>query len=488
MTDAALVVTVDQGSSGTKAQALGGNGRIVGHSFTAVAESHPQPGWVEQDPLEIWRSVQSAVGAALYGHDASQVARLALTNQRESLVLWERVSGEPVCPMISWQDRRSDGLAARIVSSGVADRVRRISGLPLDPMFSALKASWLLDTYDTDRARSRRGELCLGTVDSWLLSRFGGEHTIEIGNASRTQLLDLGTGQWSSELLDIFDVPIELLPQVVASDGPFPVVRGLGTIPDGVPVGAVLGDSHAAVYGHGIRSTGAVKATYGTGSSVMGLVDSRPLQDHGMCTTIAWSTQASGTPTYAIEGNIRASGATLTWLGRLLGRTPQELADLADRHVSEGVHLVPAFNGLGAPWWDVEATGVLTGLSLGAGPGQVARAALESIAFQVADVVAAAGRAGAPAARLLADGGASANETLMQLQADMVGVPVERTLSADLSALGVGRFAGTSAGIWDDAALDPLERDAFEPHWSDADRAIRTSAWHDALRRARGRN
>ncbi len=488
MTDAAVVVTVDQGSSGTKAQALDASGRIVGHGFAPVAEDHPRPGWVEQDPMEIWHSVQSAVASALDGHDPRGVASYALTNQRESLVLWERASGVPVCPMVSWQDRRSESLAGRIAATGVADSVRRISGLPLDPMFSALKASWLLDTHDPDRVRSRRGELCLGTVDSWLLSRFGGEHVIEIGNASRTQLLDLGTGQWSSELLDIFDVPIGLLPRVVASDGPFPTVSGLGTIPDGVPVGAVLGDSHAAVYGHGIRTSGALKATYGTGSSVMGLVDSRPLQDHGMCTTIAWSTQGSDTPTYAIEGNIRASGATLTWLGRLLGRTPQELADLADRHGSEGVHLVPAFNGLGAPWWDVEATGTVTGLSLGAGPGQVARAALESIAFQVADVVAAAGRAGAPASRLLADGGASTNTTLMQLQADLVGVSVERTLSADLSALGVGRFAGTSAGMWDDASLDPLEHDTFEPSWSDADRLLRMSAWHDALRRARGRN
>lgn len=488
MTDAAVVVTVDQGSTGTKAQALGASGRIVGHGFAPVAEYHPRPGWVEQDPMEIWQSVQSAVATALEGHDARRVASFALTNQRESLVLWERGSGVPVCPMVSWQDRRSDSLTARIAATGVADRVRRISGLPLDPMFSALKASWLLDTHDADRARSRRGELCLGTVDSWLLSRFGGEHVSEIGNASRTQLLDLGTGQWSSELLDIFDVPIELLPDVVASDGPFPAVRGLGAIPDGVPVRAVLGDSHAALYGHGIRSTGAVKATYGTGSSVMGLVASRPLQDNGMCTTIAWSTQASDTPTYAMEGNIRASGATLTWLARLLGLTPQELAELADRHGSEGVHLVPAFNGLGAPWWDVEATGTLTGLSLGAGPGQLARAALESIAFQVADVVAAAGRAGAPATRLLADGGASANKTLMQLQADLVGVSVERTLSADLSALGAGHFAGTSAGIWDDASLAPLERDTFEPGWSDVDRSRRMSAWHEAVSRARGRN
>jgi glycerol kinase len=349
-------------------------------------------------------------------------------------------------------------------------------------MFSALKAGWLLDHYDPDRARSRRGELRLGTVDSWLLSRFAGEHVIEVGNASRTQLLDVRARAWDPGLLELFGVPEEVLPRVVASSGPFPAVRDLPPLHDGTPVTAVMGDSHAALFAHAGWRAGQVKATYGSGSSIMSVADPSSVAQ-GLCLTVAWQADA---PVYALEGNIRATGATLTWLAELFGTTPGELAALAAPS-SDGVHLVPAFGGLGAPWWDDAAVGLISGLSFGTRLPQIARAALESIAFQVEDVVAALDRATGEVQTLLADGGATANRTLMQLQADTSGRRVERALAQDLSALGAAHLAGRTAGVWSDEQLEGLERarERFEPVEDSHSRERRQTGWHSAVSRAR---
>ena len=488
-----IVIAVDQGSSSTKALAVGAGGAVLGVGSVAVGESHPQPGWVEQDAGEITASLAAAVAGCLAGLDPQRVVAIGLSTQRESVVLWDRTTGVPVAPLVSWQDGRARELGERIRAGGSADLVERISGLPLDPMFSALKAAWLLDRYDPHRTRSRRGDLCLGTVDSWLTST-PEQHLIEIGHASRTQLLDLGTGQWSPELLEVFGVPEAVLPTVVASDGPFPALgaRGpigaLGPIGPGVPTCAVLGDSHAALFGSGVRGPGPVKATYGTGSSVMTLVDAADVEAPGLGRTIAWQRglERAG-PAYALEGNIRATGATLMWLGRLLGATPDALAGLADGAESGGVCLVPAFGGLGAPWWDPAATGLLTGLTLATGPAQLARAALESIALQVNDVVRAAQAGGAEVTRLLADGGASSNDTLMQLQADLTAVPVERSTVANLSALGAAHLAGLAAGVWDDDTLAGRAhaRDVFAPQLAAAARTEHLERWHHAVTQAR---
>ena len=480
-----MLLAIDQGTSATKALLVAPDGSVRARGAAAIGQDHPQPGWVEQSPQEIWQSVRRAVADCLSGADAAQVAAVGLSTQRESLVLWDREDGSPLGPLLSWQDQRTAPLCARLRAAGADERVRELSGLPLDPMFSAPKAAWLLDAHDPDRSRSRGGRLCLGTVDSWLLSRLSGsgEHVIELGNAARTQLLNVRERRWDPELLALFGIPEQVLPRIVASAGPFPGVRDLPPLADGTPVTAVMGDSHAALFAHAGWRPGYVKATYGTGSSIMSLGAPAATQSHALCLTIAWD---DGAPAYALEGNIRSTGGTLTWLAELLGTTPAALAELAAPS-SEGLHLVPGFGGLGAPWWDDTAVGLISGLSFGTRAEQLARAALESIAFQVEDVVAAVHSEAHPVATLLADGGPTANQGLMQLQADTSGRRVEVSRARELSALGVAHLAGVGAGIWSRDDLEALERDSdhYEPSESPASSASRMRAWHAAVARAR---
>ncbi|MEV6493043.1 FGGY-family carbohydrate kinase, partial [Actinoplanes sp. NPDC051633] len=359
-----------------------------------------------------------------------------------------------------------------------AARIAEISGLPLDPMFSAAKLRWLLDAAPDATA--------VGTVDSWLVYALTGAHRIEVGNASRTQLLDVRTAGWSPELLDLFGIPASLLPAVTASSGDLGVIGASGGVLEGLPIRAVLGDSHAALHAHGSRAAGGAKVTYGTGSSVMGLLDGdvtdprppdlrppdlRPpdLRPPDLCLTIAWNDRL------AAEGNIRSSGATIAWLASFLGITPERVATLARDADSDGVHLVPAFGGLAAPWWDDSASGLITGLTLGSGPAQVARAALDSIAHQVTDVLDAM----PGVERVLADGGAGANDHLMQIQADLAGVPVLRARTGNLSALG----AALLAAPW---PAQPIAYDEFLPSLEPDLREARRASWRAAVHQALG--
>ena len=316
-------------------------------------------------------------------------------------------------------------------------------------MFSALKFRWLLNDVDPDRTRSRAGEICLGTVDSWIVFSLTGEHRIEMGNASRTLLLNIDTGDWDDELLDLFEIPRQALPEVVNSNASSGPITGLPNVPGGVCFTAVLADSHAALYGHGVREAGAVKVTYGTGSSIMGLLGDARRRRAGLVRTVAWS---FGEPVHAFEGNILSAGATAVWLSRLLASTPAELAAMAEAaEETEELFLVPAFAGLGAPWWDDNARGLITGLTLGTKPADLARAAFESIVFQVEDVLAAADAVmpeGGRIGTILADGGPSANAWLMQTQANISQRAVALPAAAELSALGVAYLAGASAGLW----------------------------------------
>jgi glycerol kinase len=474
---APLILAIDQGTSATKCLAVDRAGAIVARGTAPVAEAHPQPGWVEQDAGDIWRSVQAAVAACLDGLDPRAVVAIGLSTQRESLLLWDRASGTPRGAMLSWQDQRGAAHCDALRAAGHAEEIRARSGLPLDPMFSAAKAHWLL------RAHGARGA-CLGTVDSWLLSRFGGAHVIEAGNASRTQLLRVADASWDAALLDWFEVPRETLPRVVASTGPYPAARGLPPLPDGVPVLAVMGDSHAALYAHGAGRAGVVKATFGTGCSVMGLVAQPEHLDPGLSLTIAWQTQR---PHFAAEGNIRASGAALRWAARLCGRTPEAMAALADTASSDGVVLVPGFNGLAAPYWDNDAVGLLANLRLDTGPPQLARAALEAMAQQAADVVAALERSAGPIESLHADGGPTRSDTLMQVLADLLDRPVARAPDAELSALGAAHLAGIGAGLWSEATLAERARprEVFRPASDAAARTEARARWHRAVARAR---
>jgi glycerol kinase len=469
------ILAIDQGTSATKAVLVDRSGAIVARASAPVSLSTPRPGWVEQDATEIRASVQAAVAACLDGRDPARVAGVGLSTQRESLLLWDRATGEPRGPMLSWQDQRTDCAPLR----EHADEVRTISGLPLDPMFSATKARWLLDAYGRDG-------VCLGTIDSYLLTRLGGEHIIEAGNAARTQLLDVRSLDWSPTLLDVFGIPRDVLPRVLPSTGPFPGTRGLAPVPGGTPVCAVMGDSHAALFAHAGWRPGQVKATFGTGSSIMSLGDPANWVPGGVCLTVAWQDEHG--PAHALEGNIRSTGGTLTWLAQLFGTTPSALAGEAAES-SDGVHLVPAFGGLAAPWWDDDAVGLISGLTFATRREQLARAALESIAFQVEDTVAAIEALVGPVQTLLADGGPTGNRALMQLQADTGGRAVARSLAAELSALGVAHLAGRGAGLWTQEQLEALDRprELYTPQEPAASRRARVEAWHVAVARARDR-
>ncbi|WP_168929664.1 FGGY family carbohydrate kinase [Nocardioides sp. GY 10127] len=487
-----VVLAIDQGTGSTKAVAVDAAGAVVARCGVPVGKSHPAPGHVEQDPGEILASVREAVAGALAAlpGGGARVAALALSTQRESALVWDTATGEPQGPMLSWQDRRTAGTARSLLDAGHGPLVEKTSGLPVDPMFSALKLGWLLDRVDPDRSRSGAGLLTVGTLDSWLVARLTGERRIEVGNASRTQLLDLDAADWDAGLAALFCVPLAALPPVVASDAPTGPVRDLAGL-EGVPIAAVLGDSHAALFGHGVRGPGAVKATFGTGSSVMGLevLGTGPVE--GLVRTIAWQVGGAA-PATAFEGNVLATGATLVWLADLLGTTVGELADLGHgARPDHGLSLVPAFAGLGAPWWDEAAEGLLTGLTLGAGRAEVARAGLESVVLQVEDVLAAADGAGARVEAVLVDGGPTGSDALVQLQADVSRRTLRRSAAPELSALGAARLAGTVVGLWDDAAapLDVHDPRVFDPAplaaGEDDPFAATRARWRTAVAKAR---
>lgn len=486
-----LILAIDQGTSSTKALLVDDRGEVVGRAQAPVSLATPEPGWVQQDGEEIWASVRRAASEALDGETAKRVVSVGLSTQRESCVIWDRRTGEALTPVLSWQDQRTESTCASLRAAGHGAAIRRRSGLPLDPMFSAAKARWLLDRLPQGQARAKAGDICIGTIDSFLLSRFGGEAVVEAGNASRTQLFDVVGAQWDADLMAIFDVPLAALPRVVASTGPFPATRGLGPLADGTPVGAVLADSHSALFAHGAFAPGPVKATQGTGSSIMGLVDRAAVGDGdagapGVCLTLAWRLDQ---PMLAYEGNIRSAGSTLIWAADLLGISTKELADLAaGAEDSRGVYLVPAFGGLGAPWWDANASATATGFAFGVTRAPFARAALDSIAHQIADVVDAFRASGAPVERLLVDGGPTRNDQLMQFEADMVGLPVERTPVAELSAIGVAHLAGVSAGLFTLEGLRTLDRGAerFAPCMDPVRRTRERRQWARAVARARG--
>ncbi|MCL2515971.1 MAG: FGGY family carbohydrate kinase [Microbacteriaceae bacterium] len=482
-----VVVAIDQGTSSTKGLAVDESGTVVAQAGAALGQSNPQPGWVEQDPRRLLAGVEQVLDR-LCADAGAPVAAVALSTQRESTLTWDTRTGEPLSPVIGWQDRRTAAAAARFAAADAA-RIRALSGLPLDPMFSALKIAWILDEVDPDRSRARRGEITVGTVDAWLARRLTGERRIERGNASRTQLLDVATGEWSPELLDAFDVPAAALPRLVASDAPA-ALGGAGRASLG-PLTAVMGDSHAALFGHGVRRPGAVKATYGTGSSIMGL-STTPAASAGLAHTIAW--EADGRIARAFEGNILSTGATLVWLAELLGVSPAEIAVLAQDAADDGgIDLVPAFAGLGAPWWDPRAVGVIAGLTLGTSRTQLARAALESIVLQIEDVLAAADAAlgGAGIGTIHVDGGPSSNDWLMQRQADLSGRAVVRPARAALSALGAAWLAGSACGIWSPdtapwaGSAEGAPKSAFTPLLAPEARAARRARWACALERAR---
>jgi glycerol kinase len=487
-----LILAVDQGTTNTKAVLVDYSGSVVARASRPLPIAFPQPGWVEQDPEALWNSVTAAVDEVIETTRGANIAALGISNQRESALLWDRNTGEAIGPSVIWQCRRTADFCDGLRQRNLEGLIRERSGLPVDPLFSASKFRWLINQTPGGPQRAAAGDLCAGTVDSWLLWKLtgGAVHATDLSNASRTQLLNLHECDWDTELLRIFDIPKACLSQVRPSSGIFGATNAHGKLPRGIPVSSLIGDSHAALFGHAAFDPGSVKATYGTGSSLMSPTETPVASRHGLSITVAWAEPAR--VRYALEGNITNTGGSVQWIASLLGLDggADEVAALAAGVPdSAGVYLVPAFAGLGAPHWDAGARGLLCGLTRGTTTAHAARAAIDSIAFQVRDVFEAMRLdAAIPLPALYADGGASRNEGLMQLQADLLDCPVIRSSSADLSAIGAAWLAGLAVGCWN--SLEELERlprqtTRFEPRMPASQRERLLEGWTDALSRSR---
>ncbi|UCH33498.1 MAG: glycerol kinase GlpK [Armatimonadota bacterium] len=489
-----LILAIDQGTTGTTAVVVGDDGAVRGTGYAPVVLSYPRPGWVEQDAEAIWDSVAAPVQSALDGARAKgpDLAGVGITNQRETVVLWERATGRPVLPAIVWQCRRTTDICRRLRAEGHEPRIAEKTGLVLDPYFSATKIQWALEAHPELRARSARGEIRAGTVDSWLIWKLSGgsAHVTDASNASRTMLLDIGKAEWDDQLLATFGVPHEILPQVVASSGVIAETADTDVLPAGIPIAGIAGDQQAALFGQGCFSRGLAKNTYGTGCFLLlNAGQSRPPGVPGILTTIAWLVRDQ--PTYAYEGSVFIAGALLQWLRDEMGIISDAAeSDALARSVPDtaGTYIVPAFVGLGAPYWEPAARGTIVGLTRGTSRAHIARAALEAIAYEVRDLVEA--MTAAPEMRLAelrADGGAAANDFLLQFQADITDVPVQRAATLEATSLGAAYLAGLGVGVWQSLeALSGLSRPArrFEPAMDAAQRGGLVAGWRRAVRTA----
>jgi len=484
----AVVIAVDAGTTGVRSFAVDEAGRPVGWSYREFAQHYPRPGWVEHDADEIWSAVQTTL-AELAATLDQPVAALGITDQRETVVAWDRRTGRPRHRAIVWQDRRTADRCAQLEAAGHLPLVRARTGLVLDPYFSATKAAWLVEEGDVEVD----ADLAIGTVDAWLLWQLtgGAAFATDVSNASRTSLLDINALSWSDELCDLFHVPRSALPEVRPSSGRFGVtVEGVGVAP-GTPVSGIAGDQQAALFGQACTESGMTKNTYGTGSFVlMNVGEQVPEPVPGLLTTVAWSIGGRGA-TYALEGSIFATGAAVQWLRDgigIIGDAAASEALAASVPDTGGAYVVPAFAGLGSPWWDPYARGAVLGITRGTTAAHLARATLESIAYQTRDVVEAMSEAsGHPITSLRADGGAAANDLLLQLQADQLQVPVARPAVQETTALGAAWLAGLAEGVWSSLAdvgqqwtLDRQFEPAAPP--AAADRAWK--GWRRAVERS----
>ena len=489
------VLAIDQGTTGCTALVMDHDGAVIGRAYAEITQHYPEPGWVEHDPEEIWRVSLEVVGEALEAAalPADGLAAVGITNQRETTVVWDRATGEPLHRAVVWQSRQTADICENLRANGLEPLIRDRTGLVVDPYFSGSKVQWILDRYPDARERAAAGELLFGTIDTWLLYRLtGGEvHATEPTNASRTLLYDIRKQRWDPELLGIFGVPEAMLPQVKPSAEVFGLTRPSGALPGGVPVAGIAGDQQAALYGQGCWRPGMVKNTYGTGCFVMLNTGAEPYTSTcGLLTTICCD--AHGRPAYALEGSVFTTGAAVQWLRDEMGliETAAETEEVARRvHDTQGVYMVPAFTGLGAPYWDMHARGAIVGLTRGSGREQIIRAALDSIAYQTRDVVEAMNcDAGVPVSELRADGGASANDQLMQFQADILDIPVVRPKLVETTAAGAAYLAGLGSGFW----RNPEELEgawqcdqSFTPEMDATDRERLYTGWKRAVAQVR---
>jgi glycerol kinase len=489
------VIALDQGTTSSRAIAFGRDGAILSMAQQEFRQIYPRPGWVEHDAEEIWRTQRDVAAQAMAraGLGAADVAAIGITNQRETTVLWDRASGRPVAPAIVWQDRRTASRCDALRQEGREPLFAQKTGLLLDAYFSGTKLAWLLDNVAGARERAARGELAFGTIDTWLLWQLTGgrEHATDVSNASRTLLFNIHELDWDRELLALLDIPAAVLPRVVPSSGVVATTRCEG-LPQGIAIAGIAGDQQAALFGQACHRPGMAKNTYGTGCFLLMNTGSKPATSrHRLLATVGW--QRGGRTTYALEGGVFIAGAAIQWLRDGLGiiaRASDIDALAASVPDSGGVAFVPALSGLGAPYWDPHARGTIVGITRGTTRAHLARATLEAIAFQSAELIEAmSADSGLALAELRVDGGATASDLLMQMQADLLGVPVVRPRVTETTALGAAYLAGLATGFWRDegeiAAMWARDR-IFEPAIADDERRQRLGEWKRAVERARG--
>lgn len=450
-----LILAIDEGTTNAKAIAVDRAGQVVARASQPLQIFHPQPGLAEQNPLAIWQAVRQAIADCLASCAGATVAAVAISNQRESIMIWQRSDGQPLTPLVSWQDRRSEKFCGELQHSGHQPLIASLTGLAVDPMFPAAKVTGMLAAIPDGYQRAAAGELCIGTVDSWLCWQLtaGQQFVTDYANAARTQLFNIHEAQWDDRLLTLFQVPRQALPQVQPSAAQHGEVQlqDIAGLPAGTPILALIGDSHAALYAQRASGSEVIKATYGTGSSLMMSLPEAVMSELGLSTTLAWH---DGELRYAFEGNITHTGSGAAWLSRMLGvNDPRRLTEMAQgTEDNQGIYFVPALSGLGAPWWDLQARGLICGLTDAATPEVLARVALESVAFQIADVFFAMEQSGGQRlAQLCVDGSATDNPWLMQFQADLLQRPLIKAPTPEVSALGALVLAGRQLGWWQES-------------------------------------
>lgn len=491
-----FILAIDQGTTGTTVAVVNVKGKIIAKTNTEFRQIFPQPGWVEHHPEEIWKSVLAMIDACMRKArlKPTEIAALGITNQRETVVVWDRKSGKAVHNAIVWQDRRTAGFCGELKGRGLEDVIRRKTGLVVDPYFSASKIHWLLKNVHGLADKAAKGTVAAGTIDTFLLCRLTGGKSFktDVSNASRTQLMDLASGKWDDELLKLFDVPAALLPEIAASSGELGVTRGLKVLPDGIPIAGIAGDQQAALFGQTCFEEGESKCTFGTGSFLLMNTGRKLVRStSGLLTTAAWRLKGEQETTFALEGGAFICGAAVQFLRDQLGfiRTAGEIKKLAKTvKSSEGVEFVPALTGMGAPYWNPEARGLICGLTRGTTRGHVARAALEAMALQNTEILIAMQtdlQAAMKSVRV--DGGAAANNMLMQIQADYLGVDVVRPAMVETTVAGAAYLAGLGVGLW--SGLEEIKKvwrveKTFMPKTGSTTRAERLELWRKAVRRA----
>ena len=487
-----ILAALDQGTTSSRAVIFTEDGEIIAAFNKEFPQHYPKPGWVEHDPKDILNSQITALREAvrLSGVNAADIAAIGITNQRETTFLWDRNTGECVGNAIVWQCRRTSQIVDRLVADGCGDMIREKTGLVPDAYFSGTKLKWLLDFYNL-RDRAEKGELCFGTVDSFLCWNLleGRPHVTDATNAGRTMLFNLHTQDWDDDLLKLLDIPKACLPRVVDTAGMIgmldPAILGRA-----IPVTAMAGDQHASLFGQACLKTGDIKNTYGTGCFMLMNTGDKPvMSEHGLLTTMAW--RIDGKPTYALEGSVFMGGATVQWLRdelKIIENAAETEGIAQSIQSTGGVYLVPAFTGLGAPWWDMYSRGTLIGMTRGTGRAHIVRAALEAIAYQSADLMdAMIADCGSRPESLQVDGGASANSFLMQFQADITGIPVIRPRVLETTALGAALLAGLGVGIYSslEETTKVWQKDLeFTPRMDDATRLLNLKGWHEAVKRS----